>query len=90
MSSVYLKLVLQASMLARVAHKVDHFSSTPPDSTRKCPSLPPFGSFYVTLTSYDIAHQLGVERSSRRPSTSTQGAFFRYTLAHIALSSTHT
>jgi hypothetical protein len=96
MSSVNLNLVLQASMLARVHHKVDHFPNTPPDNTRKRLSLPPLESFHVTLTSHGIVHQLGVERSSKSPSTSTQGALSGTPLrpvpsrTHIALRATHT
>jgi hypothetical protein len=71
MSSVYLKLVLQASMLLRVHHKVTHFPNTPPDNTRKCLSSPPLGSFYVIMTIAGIVHQLGVKRSSRKLSAGT-------------------
>jgi hypothetical protein len=96
MSSVYLKLVFQASMLARMHHKVTHSPSTSPDNTRKCLSSPPLESFHVTLTSHGIVHQLGVKRSSKSPSTSTQGALSGTPLrpvpsrTHIALRATHT
>jgi hypothetical protein len=85
----------QAFRLARVHHKVTNFPSTPPDNTRKRPSLPPLESFSVTLTRHGIVHQLRVERSSKSPSTSTQGALSGTPLrplpsrTHIALRATH-